>query len=486
MKKQKMLFFKLKGELGFREVKELEKLVNKIKKDHAGMTFDLTNLSFIDSSGIGFIVSEYKNASVNKKNLRFIYKSEEIDVSDQTSLFKLCQSIISSKTLEVEKTLILSQAVNEKLSEILGESRDDKISVSFEKNPEKKIFKREKLTMESSKKEYSSNKIDFEELKGYSPEKTKEVTVFEKYKINLDPNKNQIFMSGIVFSFILAAASFLPDASASLKFTDALSSFAKLGANAKNAAFFISVFAGIICVLPVINIKQKSPFLLLCGILGIISLYARINTDTFLPNLFPHAFIFKKQFEMLFPAFLLWSVFLKNYGKSNITKPYNTLIIIGLVYTAAIYLIPFPEYKGLILSGIKTKSLLIESLVRVLDFSTQIGLLLYIQSLYCIIPLIASVVFSIFLFLKSGHKVSAMLSKVLILFYPVLFLAGSIFSGIIYKEKAVYHTSFYMISLCVYIYYIATGINYIVFEKSKRIKLFKSVIKNASQKNNNP
>lgn len=77
----KNLYVEFKGELDHHSTEEARKKIDKYYYENnlTNIMFDLRNLTFMDSSGIGLIMGRYKNAIENKGKLVIVSSNAYID-----------------------------------------------------------------------------------------------------------------------------------------------------------------------------------------------------------------------------------------------------------------------------------------------------------------------------------------------------------------------------------------------------------------------
>ena len=75
------LIAKMSGELDHHSTEEVREKLERciINKSAKNLIFDFTNLTFMDSSGIGMIIGRFKLISAMGGKVKIVYKSRQID-----------------------------------------------------------------------------------------------------------------------------------------------------------------------------------------------------------------------------------------------------------------------------------------------------------------------------------------------------------------------------------------------------------------------
>ncbi len=505
--KNKLLSLKLKGELNAEDIFTLEDFLAKNLKSFNGINFDLTGLTFMDSSGIGFLINQYSTCIQNNKQINFHINNEKIEINTKNDILKLCEQILSKPELSKEQIPDIKQTpdiIKEKQNNIQDQNAPKSIvetgrEKSYDIPPAKTareikivetettdkkqddIRKTETISQQSFKQEQTKtfpeesvekkpvelidNKksvvdpVYFENQEETNKPKTRPPLI-ERYRKGDEPGRKGIYNPGIIFSFLIILSLFIPLFIQGKVITSW--HFLSKGANAIPVwgVILSGVIILIISVIPSLNMYNRSPALLLLGALGIALLVVSLNKDMTFHSTFSSFLIYKKSLFYLAVLFVFTGTVAKFISKN----PENRIAVITLGILIFIvmfmYLYPFIEYKRIILTGLKSRVLL-KDLAGGLKSS---GFTSGVLKIYMLLP-VFFVFLSVFLFFKPAKftGLANIVGTGFLIFFPVLIFFSMFYAGL--KTKAILfpHIGYLLIQLSVFSYFFNQGFLYTFF-----------------------
>lgn len=452
MSKNQILMLKLKGELSLNEINALEDLINAYKDQYNNIGFELSGLNYIDSSGIGFIIDQYKIALSEQKSVKFYFNNEIQSVIKSDDILNLCNKILNKKK-SVEKDHIDEQK----------EQPDKNPDIEKQKNIETSTEKIPVIDIENSTQIEEPIILTSEQI---SPKTIveKEVTVrppiIERHKHLVSPIHKKRFIKGAILSLAIILSLFIPQ----IRNSKIIFGWSLLKMGISGLAIYAYILFGtilfLICITSKLSLYNRAPILLIIGITSVFLWFHYLSFDKIFYSTFNFLFTFKN-LNYYLPAVLITSGTMFIFvGKGNRTKSSFIFTGIFIVSLILVYTMPIAKFNpnNIILTSVKKRIFFITLINGILRPENVKILLL---NIFFLLPLLLSILnITVFIpSIKSGIF-SRITGRFFISYIPILLLLLGIYSGF-YKSIILFsHLIFLTINLIIFSFFFSIGINY--------------------------